>query len=122
LHRDRNKTYQEIAKFSKRDADSYLKFAETAMRYLPMLSASLYTPPIPLGAMFALLDQSPEGRELFAYMQRSPYDIIVENFEHEKVQMFFTRMVGKTSRDRRKKAPVSASSCFLVLWSSTALA
>ena len=95
LHRDRNKTYQEIAKYSKKDADAFLKFAETAMRYLPMLSASLYTPPIPLGAMFAMLDQSAEGRELFAYMQKSPYDIIVENFEHEKVQLFFTRMVGE---------------------------
>ncbi|MGB6946372.1 MAG: NAD(P)-binding protein, partial [Bryobacteraceae bacterium] len=95
LHRDRNKTYQEIARYSKKDADAFLKFAETAMRYLPMLSASLYTPPIPMGAMFAMLDQSAEGRELFAYMQKSPYDIIVENFEHEKVQLFFTRMVGE---------------------------
>ena len=32
---------------------------------------------------------------MFAYMQKSPYDIIMENFEHEKVQMFFMRMVGE---------------------------
>lgn len=95
LHRDRKKTYDEIARFSRKDADTFLRFAETAMRYLPMMSASLYTPPIPIGSMFAMLDQSAEGRELFAYMQKSPYDIIVENFEHEKVRMFFTRMVGE---------------------------
>ncbi len=95
LHRDRNKTYREIAKFSKKDADSFLKFAEKSMQYLPMLSASLYTPPIPLGAMFAMLDQSAEGREMFALMQKSPYDIIVENFENEQVRMFFTRMVSE---------------------------
>ncbi len=95
LHRDRTKTYQEIARFSKKDADAFLKFADTAMLYLPMLTASLFTPPLPLGPMFAMLDQSAEGRELFALMQKSPYDIIVENFENEKVRMFFTRMVGE---------------------------
>jgi len=95
LYRDRKKTYQNIAEFSKKDAEAFLRFADTAMKYLPMLSASLYTPPIPLGGMFAMLDQSAEGREIFALMQKSPYDIIVDNFENEKVRMFFTRMVSE---------------------------
>jgi len=95
LHRDRNKTYREIAKYSKKDAESFLKFAEASAKYLPMLSASLYTPPIPLGGMFAMLDQSAEGRELFALMQKSPYDIIIDNFENDKVRMFFMRMVSE---------------------------
>lgn len=95
LHRDRNKTYQSIAQFSKKDADAFLKFAELAAFYLPMLSASLFTPPVPMGATFSMLDQSAEGRELFALMQKSPYDIITGNFEHEKVRMFFTRMVSE---------------------------
>ncbi len=95
LHRDRSKTYQDIARYSKKDAESFLKFAEASAKYLPMLSASLYTPPIPLGGMFAMLDQSAEGRELFALMQKSPYDIIIENFENDKVRMFFMRMVSE---------------------------
>jgi phytoene dehydrogenase-like protein len=95
LYRDRNRTYQDIAQFSTKDADSFLEFADRANRYLPMISASFYTPPLPMGASLALLDQSPEGRELFALMQKSPYDIIVENFENEKVRMFFTRMVSE---------------------------
>ena len=65
------------------------------MKYLPMISASFYTPPPPMGAMLAMLDQSPEGRELFALMQKSPYDIIMENFENEKVRLFFVRMVSE---------------------------
>ena len=95
LHRDRNKTYQEVARFSRKDADAFLRFAEKSIELLPILSASLYTPPVPLGAVFAMLDQSAEGRGLFALMQKSPYDIIVENFENEKVRMFFTRMVSE---------------------------
>ncbi len=95
LHRDRNKTHENIAQFSAKDADAYVRLADKAEQYLPMLSASLYTPPAPLGATLALLDQSAEGRELFAYMHKSPYDIIVENFEHEKVRLFLTRLVSE---------------------------
>src|SRR5215467_9504532 len=32
LYRDRKRTYDEIAKFSRKDADTFLRFAETAMR------------------------------------------------------------------------------------------
>jgi phytoene dehydrogenase-like protein len=95
LYRDRHKTHQEIARFSKKDADTFLKFAEKSAELLPMFTASLYTPPIPLGASFAMMDQSPEGREIFALMQKSPYDIIVDNFENEKVRLFFVRMVSE---------------------------
>jgi phytoene dehydrogenase-like protein len=95
LHRDRNKTYANIAEFSKKDADSFLKFADTGMFYLPLLAASLYTLPVPLGASLAMLDQNAEGRQLFAIMHKSPYDLILENFENEKVRLFFMRMVSE---------------------------
>jgi phytoene dehydrogenase-like protein len=95
LHRDRNKTYASIAEFSKKDADAFLKFADTGMFYLPLLAASLYTPPVPLGASLAMLDQSAEGRQLFAIMHKSPYDLILENFQNEKVRLFFMRMVSE---------------------------
>jgi len=95
LYRDRQKNYQEIARFSQKDAETYLHFADTAMKYLPMISASFYTPPPPMGAMLAMMDQSVEGRELFAYMQKSPYDIILDNFEDEHVRLFLMRMVSE---------------------------
>jgi phytoene dehydrogenase-like protein len=95
LHRDRNKTYASIAEFSKKDADAFLKFADTGMFYLPLLAASLYTPPVPIGASLAMLDQSAEGRQLFAIMHKSPYDLILENFQNEKVRLFFMRMVSE---------------------------
>jgi phytoene dehydrogenase-like protein len=95
LYRDRNKTYKNIAQFSQRDADVFLKFADTAMFYLPLVSASLYTPPVPLGASLAMLDQSAEGRQLFAIMHKSPYDLILESFENEKVRLFFMRMISE---------------------------
>ncbi len=95
LHRDRNRTYENIAQFSRKDADAFLAFAEKGANYLPMLASSFYTPPIPMGATFAMLDQSAEGRELFALMQKSAYDVIIETFENERVRLFFTRMISE---------------------------
>lgn len=95
LYRDRQKTYQSIAQYSKKDADAFLRFADIAMQYLPLVAASLYTPPVPMGASLAMLDQSVEGRQLFAIMHKSPYDVILENFEHERVRLFLMRMVSE---------------------------
>lgn len=95
LYRDRQKNYEELAKFSRKDAEAYLKFSEIAAHYLPMLLGTLYSAPVPMGAQFAMMDQSPPGREMFATMMKSSWDIITEWFGHEKVQLHFARMVGE---------------------------
>ncbi len=95
LYRDRDRTCEEIARFSKRDAETYRWLADKAAGYLPMIAASLYTQPAPLGATYALLDQSREGRELWRYMQMSSHDLLCELFEHDKVRMHFARVAGE---------------------------
>ena len=95
LYRDRQKNYEEIAKFSQKDADAYLKFSEIGEAYLPALVATLYTPPAPLGASWAMMDQSREGRQLFAIMQKSAHDIINEWFENDRVSLHFHRMISE---------------------------
>lgn len=85
----------EIAKFSARDAESFMRLSELSGRVLPMLLSSLYTPPLPVGGMMAMLDQSAEGREIFGLMQRSVYDIVTEWFEHEKIRLHFIKMVSE---------------------------
>jgi phytoene dehydrogenase-like protein len=95
LYRDRERTCTEIAQFSKRDAAAYRWLADKAAGYLPMVAASLYTAPAPLGATYALMDQSPEGRELWRYMQMSSHDLLCSIFEHDKVRMHFARVAGE---------------------------
>ncbi len=95
LYRDRQKNYEEIARISPRDAEAYLKFSEIAAHYLPMLLGTLYSAPVPMGAQFAMMDQSPEGRQIFATMMKSSWDIITEWFEHDKIRLHFARMVGE---------------------------
>jgi phytoene dehydrogenase-like protein len=95
VYRNRDKTCEEIAKFSKRDAEAYRWLAHKAAAYLPMITASLYTAPTPLGAGYAMMDQSREGRELWRYMQLSTHDLLSEIFESDRVRMHFARVAGE---------------------------
>ena len=104
LYRDRERTCAEVAKFSKRDAEAYRWLADKAAGYLPMVVASLYSPPTPLGATYALMDQSREGRELWRYMQMSSHDLLCSLFEHEKVRMHFARVAGENLVSPDEKA------------------
>jgi len=51
LYRDRERTCADIAKFSAKDAAAYRRLADQAQEWLPMIAASLYAPPMPLGAV-----------------------------------------------------------------------
>jgi phytoene dehydrogenase-like protein len=95
LYRDRERTYAEIARFSRRDAEAYREISQAAQAWMPMLTTSLFAPPIPLGASYALLDQSREGRDLFRIMSMSSHDLLCERFENDKVRMHFARIAGE---------------------------
>ena len=103
LHRSREKNYQEIGKFSQKDADSYLKFSQLGERYLPMLISTLYSAAAPVGASYAMMDQSREGRDMFAIMMKSGWDIITEWFENDKVRLHFARMLGENLHSPEEK-------------------
>ena len=113
LYRDRERTCEEIAKFSKRDAEAYRWLADKAAAYLPMVTASLYSTPTPLGATYALMDQSREGRELWRYMQMSSHDLLCSIFEHEKVRMHFARVAGENLVSPDEKATGFGSFVFV---------
>jgi len=104
LYRDRDRTCEEIAKFSSKDADAYRWVAEKSAAYLPMILASLYTTPTPLGATYAMMDQSREGREMWRYMQMSSHDLLGEIFESDRVRMHFGRVAGENLVSPDEKA------------------
>jgi phytoene dehydrogenase-like protein len=95
LYRDRERTCADIARFSQKDAEAFRRLAEQAEGLMPMLLGGLYSPPAPLGATNALMDQSREGRELWRMMQMSIHDLLCEWFEHPKVRMTFARIAGE---------------------------
>jgi phytoene dehydrogenase-like protein len=91
--RDLDRTCEEIAAFSPRDAEAYRKFATASMAALPMFMSGLYAPPFPMGAFVAMMDQSDEGRFLLDVMQRSALDVVNQYFESDLLRLHIVRMV-----------------------------
>jgi phytoene dehydrogenase-like protein len=104
LYRDRRRTCEEIAKFSKRDAEAYSRLAEQAAQWLPMVASSLYSAPVPMGAATAMMDQSPEGRALWRVTQMSTHDLLCNYFENDRVRMHFARVAGENLVSPDEKA------------------
>jgi phytoene dehydrogenase-like protein len=104
LYRDTEKSAADIAKFSAKDADAFRKVSQQAAQWLPMIQASLYTPPMPVGAGNAMLDSSFEGRELWRVMQMSSHDHLRELFESDEVRMHFARVAGENLVSPDEKA------------------
>ena len=92
-YKDLDRTCENIAAFSPRDAEAYRKFVTKSMEMLPMFMAGLYSPPFPMGAFVAMLDQSDEGRFLLDMMSRSAIDIANLYFESDRLKIHLVRLV-----------------------------
>ncbi len=95
LYRDRERTAAQIAKLSTKDAAAYRRLSEQAAGWLPMIAATLYSAPMPMGASTAMLDQSREGRELWRVGQMSTHELLCRTFENDRVRMLFARVAGE---------------------------
>ncbi len=113
LHRDANKSAEAIRRFSARDAETFLEMSRQAAQWLPMIQAGLYSPPMPLGAQTAMMDQSPEGREIWRTTQVSTFDLMEELFEHDKVKAHFGRVAGENLVSPDEKATGIGAYVFL---------
>ncbi len=91
--KDLDRTCEGIAAFSPRDAEAYRTFVHASQAALPMLISGLYSPPFPMGAFMAMMDQSDEGRFLLDVMQRSALDVVNQYFESDLLKLHIIRMV-----------------------------
>ena len=103
-----DETCASIARFSKKDADTYRAFVTKSEKFLPMFAMGLYNPPAPFGSFMAFLEQSAEGREMIGDMLRSAYDIVTSLFENERVQMHFVRWASEAMVSPETKGTGSA--------------
>ncbi len=98
LYRDNARSVAEVEKFSARDAKTFADMSRQAAEWLPMIMGSLYSPPMPVGASHAMLDQSREGRAVWKIMQMSSHDVLTDLFESDEVRMHFRAGGGRESR------------------------
>ena len=94
-YQDLDRTCESIARISPADAESYRRFAAKSAQILPIMVAGMFAPPVPQGPFWALLDQSPQGRELMRAMQCSMLDLVREWFSHEKVMIHLLKFAAE---------------------------
>jgi phytoene dehydrogenase-like protein len=92
---DMDRTCASIAKFSERDAQAYRKFVEQVYRTLDMLVIGMFSVPPNAGVQAAMMDQSPEGREMMRLQAISSWDFICEWFEHDKIRIALARYASE---------------------------
>ena len=88
--RDLEETLANVARFSKKDAQTFRDWnrkAEeiTAKIFLP----ERFSDPLPQAEREALLSKSEIGRDFLAMTRRQPFDVVKELFENEHVQLLF---------------------------------
>ncbi|KPF81124.1 hypothetical protein IP78_05610 [Brevundimonas sp. AAP58] len=84
---DLDRSCQEIAKFSQKDADAYRAFGEDAISVLPILSRGAATPPMPTAGFIGMLESSPIGRRIASAFFKSFYEVIDDLFEAPEVKL-----------------------------------
>ena len=92
---DLDRTCQDIARYSQKDAETYRRFATECKALLPMLSRGASTPPLPTGPFIAMLDGSPNGRRLVDMMFQSCYDILENLFESTELRIHLSKWVAE---------------------------
>jgi phytoene dehydrogenase-like protein len=88
--RDLEETLANVARFSKKDAQTFRDWnrrAEEITRsiFLP----ERYAEPLPQAEREALLSQSAIGRDFLSVTRRQPFEVVKELFENEHVQLLF---------------------------------
>jgi phytoene dehydrogenase-like protein len=90
LGRDLDETCANIARFSRKDAETFRtwnRLAEKATAQI--LIPERFAEPLPQAERDALLSRTEVGREFLAMTQRQPLDVVQELFEDEHVRLLF---------------------------------
>ena len=90
-----DKTCEQIATFSQKDAETYREFAEWGKRMMPVLTQGMFNVPIPMGAFMMMMENSEDGRRLLDLMFRSPLQIVDELFESDLLKIFILKWVSE---------------------------
>jgi len=90
-----DKTCEQIAKFSQKDAETYREFAEWGIRMMPLVTQGMFNVPIPMGAFMMMMEGNEDGRRLLDLMFRSPLQIVDEMFESDLLKIFILKWVSE---------------------------
>jgi phytoene dehydrogenase-like protein len=87
VYNDVEKTCASIAKFSKKDADAYrTMYQECDELMKAIVGPQTYVKPEPAPLAAARMDQSPLGKKLTDFAEKTPDEVIKERFENDHVR------------------------------------
>jgi phytoene dehydrogenase-like protein len=90
LGRDLDETVANIARFSKKDAETFRAWnAQAEEMTARILIPERYAEPLPQAEREALLSRTALGRDFLSVTNRQPLDVVRELFENEHVQLLF---------------------------------
>ena len=91
---DVDKTCEQVAKFSPRDARTYKEIYERFKGMHEFIMGTWYQKPIPYSQMFAALEEGGEGGwEMVKLTMESAADVLEEYFENEEVRTWLAMLV-----------------------------
>lgn len=94
LYKDVDRTCQSLAKFSKRDADTWREISQKCQEYMDgFLAPATYTAAMPTLEQAVMLEKSEFGRELMSFTEKSPREIVDELFENEHIKTLMSYVI-----------------------------
>ena len=88
--RDREETIANVARFSKKDAETFRDWNRRAEEITArILMPERYAEPLPQDEREALLAKTAVGRDFLAVSRRQPLDVVDELFENDHVKLLF---------------------------------
>ena len=95
FYKDLDKTCQNIAQFSEKDAEAYRNFVNWGIQMLSFVGEGMNRPPAPYGASMSMMEQSPEGQELMRLFHQSILDVCRDWFESKELILALTRIASE---------------------------
>ena len=88
--RDREETIANVARFSKKDAETFREWNRRAEEITAqILIPERFAEPLPQAEREALLEKTAIGRDFLAVSRRQPLDVVRELFENDHVKLLF---------------------------------
>src|SRR5262245_26576643 len=92
IHKDLDATCLSLARFSKRDAESFRDLHHFYVKLRPLLTSLLYNAPLPIDALRDRLS-GPQGRELLSHAQHDLFSVVRKHFDDDRIRTLFTLLM-----------------------------
>ena len=90
IHQDVNATYSSLARFSKKDAETFRDLYQVyAEKMRPLLVSLLYNAPLPIEKLRDRLS-GPEAKEFLSHSQYDLFSVVRKYFDDDRIRTLFT--------------------------------